>query len=527
MTKEEIIQELIFKALKGKIQTPGELKTLKREFAKKYQINILSNVSILQEYQKLLKSQKISPNKKLFNLLKKRAIRTLSGVAPVAVLTKPYPCPGRCIYCPSEKGMPKSYLSNEPAVRRAILNKFDPHNQIRMRLKALQKIGHETDKVELIIMGGTWSFFPKRYQTWFIKRCFDGLNGRRAKSFKEAQKINEGVKNRCVGLTLETRPDFINIEEIKRMRSLGATRVEIGVQSIYPKILKFNKRGHGVKKTIQATRLLKEAGFKVAYHLMPNLPGSTPLKDFKMFQEIFKNPDFKPDMIKIYPCVLTEDSKLYNWWKKKKYKPYSNKQLVELLIKIKKIIPYYVRIIRLIRDIPQESIIAGNKISNLRQILQGELKRRKWQCNCIRCREARGQKVDLKKARLFQEKYQASGGIEYFLSHESPDRKILYAFLRLRIPTILKEKHFLPILQDAALIRELHTYGELVPLKKQKIIGHKIQHLGFGKQLMQKAEEIIKKLHFKKIAVISGIGVRDYYRKLGYQLEDEYMVKYL
>ncbi|MCX6743865.1 MAG: tRNA uridine(34) 5-carboxymethylaminomethyl modification radical SAM/GNAT enzyme Elp3, partial [Candidatus Parcubacteria bacterium] len=419
-----------------------------------------------------------------------------------------------------------SYLSNEPAVMRAILCQFDPFKQVKMRLDALKMTGHDTDKCELIVMGGTWSYLPKKYQDWFIKRCFDGFNGKVSKNLAQALKLNEKVKYRVIGLTLETRPDYIDVAEIKRMRELGATRVEIGVQTIDDKILKLNKRGHLIEKTIKATKLLKDAGFKISYHMMPNLPGSTPAHDLVMFKKLFTDQNFQPDMLKIYPCVVTKTSELYKWFKQGKYKAYSDKQLLNLIIKIKKIIPPYVRISRLIRDIPKESILAGNKISNLRQLIQEEFKKTGQVCQCIRCREARNQTFSLKGLKLRIRKYKASDGLEYFLSYESKDEKILFAFLRLRISQKLDQNLLkkLPELKDTAMIREVHTYGQLIPLNtKQKAV----QHIGLGKRLIQEAEKISRKNGFKKIAVISGIGVREYYKNLGYTLWKTYMVKNL
>jgi len=323
---------------------------------------------LLKAYRSLVKSGNIKPNLILENLLKTRKIRTLSGIASITAITKPYPCPGKCLYCPNEIDMPKSYLANEPACMRAVLTKFDPYRQVKTRLNSLKLAGHLTDKIELIVLGGTWSAYPKIYQTWF--RCFDACNQKNAKSLKEAQKINEKAKHRIIGLTLETRPDYVTPQEIKRMRELGCTRVELGVQSIYDNVLKYNKRGHNIDTIKVATKLLKNAGLKVTYHMMLNLPGSNLKKDEKMFEELFSNPAFQPDQLKIYPCVVLKTSPLYKLWKQGKYRPYSEKQLVNLLIKIKKKIPPYVRIIRVIRDIPSQSIIAGNKLSNLRQIIK-------------------------------------------------------------------------------------------------------------------------------------------------------------
>ena len=555
--KQNIIKELISQKFKNK----ADFIQFKRKLTNKHKLQPPRNADLLAVYFKLVKAKKIKANPELEKYLQKRSVRTLSGVAVIAALTKPYKCPGKCAYCPDEKGMPKSYLSNEPAVMRAILCKFDPFKQVQLRLRALQDNGHQTDKIELIIMGGTWSHFPKKYQNWFIKRCFDALNKKTSANLKQAQKKNEKTKTRCIGLTLETRPDYISPKEIKSMRNLGATRVELGVQHIDDKVLTKNKRGHDVEQLIQATKLLKQAGFKISYHMMPGLPGSTPRKDIKMFKDLFTKQDFQPDMLKIYPTVVTKNSLLYRWWKKGKYKPYTDKMLFKILVAVKKSIPYRVRISRLIRDIPSESIMAGSKISNLRQFLQKKMHEEKINCKCIRCREARQKEISLKDAKLFQEKYQASGGTEYFLSYEDKTRKTLFAFLRLRLPTHgiyamdTSLYKLLPELQNAALIREVHTYGQLVPLRQgilpcnQQIPlrpgfhtrptgflpGHKrgilpcnqskIQHEGFGKKLMREAEIIAKKQGFNKMAVISGIGVREYYKKLGYKLEGEYMVK--
>jgi len=427
--------------------------------------------------------------------------------------------------------MPKSYLSNEPAIMRAILTKFDPYRQVKTRLKALATNGHKTDKVELITLGGSWSAYPRQYQTWFIKRCFDGLNDHRAQNLAQAQKLNESAVHRCIGLTLETRPDLITVEEIKRMRQLGCTRVELGVQTIFEPILKLNKRGHTVKQIANATKLLKKAGFKITYHLMPNLPGSTPAKDLKIFKELFHNPDFQPDQLKIYPCVVTKNSELYRWHRQGRFKPYSDNQLEKLLIEIKKAVPRYVRIIRLIRDIPSGSIIAGNKITNLRQIIQQKTVRTKMACHCIRCRQATKAPKNSGSVKLFIKKYRASDGVEYFLSLEDKSQKTLYAFLRLRIQKtlepiqnddLLKFNKTFPELKNAAIIRELHTYGELISIGSKH---EAVQHIGLGKKLMTEAEKICKKNELKKIAVIAGIGVRKYYEKLGYRLENTYMIK--
>jgi elongator complex protein 3 len=519
----DIVKKLLTQLASQKTLNQNRLNKLKRRFASQHKMGMISNARILDVYRKMILNNDLPVNLTLLELLKKRAIRTLSGVAPIAVLTKPYECPGKCVFCPTEKKMPKSYLSNEPAVMRAILMKFDPYKQVELRLNALSDHGHETDKIELIVMGGTFSHLPKKYQTWFVKRCFDACNLKTSKDLKTAQKLNEKAKHRIVGLTLETRPDFIDEAEIKRFRELGCTKVEIGIQAIDDKILSLNKRQITVEQIIYSTELLKKTGFKVVYHLMPNLPGSTPAKDLKMYQKLFTDPRFQPDMLKIYPTVVTKNTELFKWWKAGKFIPYSDKQLLNLLIKMKLATPNYVRIIRLIRDIPEQSIEAGNKISNLRQTLTRVLKERDQICRCIRCREARGNVKNADKAKLFIEKYPASNGQEFFLHFSSPDKKILYAFLRLRFNN--EAKNFIPELNNAALIREVHTYGKALAIDTQSKTA--VQHLGFGKKLLAKAEEMAIDGGFHKMAVISGIGVRGYYRKFGYKLQGTYMTKKL
>ncbi len=520
---KEILEKIILEISQTPPNSEKELFNVIRKIAGQFKKSSPEKSQLLATYRRLIKSKKIKTNKIIEQFLTKRAVRTMSGVAVISVLTKPQSCPGNCLFCPTEKNMPKSYLSNEPAVMRAILNNFDPHRQITMRLKALEANGHSTEKIELIIMGGTWSDHLPQYQSWFIKRCFEALNKKSAKDLRSAQKKNETAKHRCIGLTLETRPDFITPKEIKKMREFSCTRVELGIQHIDDQVLNLNRRGHNSKQAIEAIKLLKNAGFKINLHLMPNMYGSTPTKDLKMFKEIFTDGNYMPDMIKIYPCVVNEHADLYKLYKQKKYKPYTDKQLLELLTKIKKIVPPWVRITRLIRDIPEESIIAGNKITNLRQVLQEKAKREGWNCNCIRCREAGHQKDSPSKnksIKLIKRIYQANDGQEYFLSFESTDQKILYAFLRLRLPNN-SEKPLLPELKDSALIREVHTYGKLTDLGQ----SGEVQHLGLGKKLLIEAEKIAKKNNFKKIAVISGIGVRAYYQKNCYNLEGTYMIK--
>ena len=523
----QAIIELIKEASKS-VHSRDDLSSLKRKICKKYKLKSILNTEIIHEYKRLITNNEITGNPEFEGLLRKRSVRTLSGVAPVAVLTKSYPCPGNCAYCPHETNVPVSYLANEPAVMRAIRCNYHPYVQVVARLRAMENNGHRPTKIELIVIGGTWSYLPEKYKYWYILNCFKAANDYhptgqlvnrplppklklsdiKEKLLKE-QKRNEKAQYQIIGLTLETRPDYINRKEAEQMRELGCTRVELGVQVVDDRILKLNKRGHGVAAIAEATAILRHYGFKITYHLMPALPGSNPRLDLKLFALLFTDERFQPDQIKFYPTVVTAGSLLNRWYKQGKYKPYSDKVLQDLIMKCKALVPVYVRIIRLIRDIPAESIIAGNKITNLRQVMQ----QRGAVCHCIRCREAKGEKITA--YQLNVQEYASAGGKEFFISADSLDNKILYGFCRLRLDNNS------PI--APALIRELHVYGELVPIGGIK----SIQHRGLGKLLMAKAEQIARDSGAKKAAVISGVGVRGYYRKLGYRLAASYMVKKL
>ncbi|MCU0678918.1 MAG: tRNA uridine(34) 5-carboxymethylaminomethyl modification radical SAM/GNAT enzyme Elp3 [Planctomycetes bacterium] len=526
-----------------KIKEAGGLMAAKRLLAKKYREKIVTNSELLKSHRDLVKKGKLPSAPGFERILRKRQIRTLSGIAPVAVLTKPFPCPGQCAYCPSEKDVPQSYLSNEPAVMRAIRCGYDPYKQVQLRLKALEANGHRPEKIELIIIGGTWSYLPNNYKYWYIGECFKAANEYSSKfsifnpeysgqfsnkfkiqnlkqQLKKEQEKNEKTKYRIIGITVETRPDYIDEKELWQLRELGVTRVELGVQAVDDKILALNKRGHGVKEIADATELLKDFGFKVTYHIMPGLPGATAARDLKLFKKLFTDERFQPDQLKFYPTVVTRGSRLYRWWKTGKYQPYSDAVLQKLIVKCKEAVPPYVRIIRLIRDIPGESIVAGNKITNLRQVLQA----RGVKCACIRCREIKDKEFKILNFKFKIIKYNASGGVEYFLQFTDKTGKYLYGFCRLRL-TAHNTQHVTHNMQQAtghtAFIRELHVYGELVPVGE----GKKIQHAGLGRKLMAEAEKIAREKGYKKIAVIAGIGVRDYYRKLGYKLSNSYMVK--
>jgi len=511
---------IIEKLVKSGSKDPDVLTLTKRQAAKQYSLPMPTNISLLKTYNSLIKNGVVKSSPDIKRLLVTRPVRSLSGIVNISVLTKPYRCPGKCLYCPIEKGIPKSYVSGEPAVERAKTLKFDPYLQVKKRIKMLESEGHPTDKIELRIVGGTWSFYPQKYQTWFIKRCFDACNDK-ILDIQKSQKMNETAKHRVVGLSIETRPDFITPKEIIRLRELGVTMVELGIQSIYDDVLRKNLRGHEVKEIISATQLLKDAGFKILYQMMPNLYGSSPARDLKMFKILFSDPSFQPDLLKIYPCALLKNSPLFNVWQKGKYQPYLRSQLVSLVRAIKKIVPYYVRIQRITRDIPSKSIASGPaKISNLRQLVNGN-------CKCIRCREVKENYDPKEKLYLFRQDYPASEGQEIFLSYENKNRAKLYSLLRLRMIEARPQSS-----RPTAFIRELHTYGQLRPIDSDGVIDggrtsvNSPQHRGLGKKLIAEAEKISKKeFEAKKIAVISGVGVRGYYRKLGYRLENTYMVK--
>ncbi|HRY36482.1 MAG TPA: tRNA uridine(34) 5-carboxymethylaminomethyl modification radical SAM/GNAT enzyme Elp3 [Candidatus Magasanikbacteria bacterium] len=528
---DKLAEKIIIKAAKIKKPTMEALDAIKRDFLRtnKDTKDIPKKSDLLAVYHELLQKNKIKKSVVLEKLLTKRAVRTLSGVSIITVLTKPYPCPGKCIYCPNEKAMPKSYISDEPAAARALQLHFDPYEQVVRRIESLQKNGHPTDKIELIVKGGTWNAYPLQYQYWFIVRCFQAANKsvkfikpiKSIKSLKEKlileQKKNEKAKHRIIGLTLETRPDFINEKTVWEMREQGCTRVELGAQTIDDKVLKLIKRGHTAKAIKNAMRLLKLYGFKTDLHLMPQFPGSTPGKDLKMMKEVFDNQDYRPDMIKIYPCTVVKNSELYSWLKKGKYKPYSDKKLLETLIAFKTKVPRYVRISRLIRDIPSHHIEAGNKMTNLRQVIQTEMAKRGLKCNCLRCREiGHNDESKIKTPKLFIDKYEASNGMEYFLSFEDKKRTVVFAFCRLRI-----DKNGL----FPSFIRELHTYGQSLAINSRN--KKESQHQGFGKQLVAEAEKICKNNQVNTLAVISGVGVKEYYKKLGFKENQTYLVKKL
>lgn len=458
--------------------------------------------------------------------------KTLAGVTPVAVMCKPKKCKhGTCLYCPS-LNVPQSYTPKSPPVLRAHILKYDPFEQIKSRLKAFRLMNHPTEKIELIVMGGNFLEYTIKYQYNFIKRCYDAMNGKTSKTLEQAKRLNQKSKHRCVALCIETRPDTITKDKkaISRMLEFGATRVELGVQCLDDKIYKAVCRGHNVRAVIDATKILKDSGFKIGYHMMLGLPNSNPTKDYNMFKKLFNNQDFKPDQIKIYPCQVIKGAALEKLYEKKIYKPYTQKQVTTLIIKIMKIIPNYCRVMRIMREIPPEYLTAGIIRIDLRRDIEEELKKSKAKIKEIRFREIGFAIRDLKPnkkintdLKLKITKYRASEAEEYFLEIINKNN-ILFALCRLRV-TKGKLKLKKPQVSSAT-IRELHVYGQALGVgQKAKNIG---QHTGFGKQLIKEAEKITKKNKIKSLRIISGVGVREYYKnKLDYKLDKEkiYMEK--
>ena len=405
----------------------------------------------------------------------------------------------------------------------------DRYKQTKNRIDQLEITGHNTDKVEIIIMGGTFPSLTLDYQQWFVKRIFDALNGQESKYLEEAQKLNETANHRCVGLTFETRPDWCKESHIDRMLEMGATRVEVGVQNIYDFIYARVKRGHTVRDVIEATRLARDAGLKINYHMMPGLPGSDLDRDLRAFRKIFGDPDFRPDMVKIYPTLVLEGTELYEMYKRNEYRPYTTEEVVELIVKIKEMMPPWVRTMRIQRDIPAHLIVAGVKTGNLGELVYKELKRRGIQCRCIRCREAghRYLKEGIlpEKSEIIVRRYEAGDGIEYFISSEDREKDILLGYIRLRFPS--ENAHRSEFDSETAIVRELHVYGPVLGIGEKPVHRAMVQHRGTGRQLLGEAEQLSLESGYRRLLVISGVGVRNYYRAMRYEREGPYMVKKL
>lgn len=525
----EALREVIEALMRIPSPTQDDVNHVKMQVTVKHQLrSIPSNAEIIR----ILKPEE---KPKLIPVLRRKTTRTISGVTVIAAMTKPYPCPQAepCAYCPGgpPQGVPQSYTGFEPAAMRGLQNKFDPYLQVKGRIEQLEAIGHKVDKIELIIMGGTFPAMPLDYQTWFVQRCLDAITERESASLEEAKKNAETSRIRNVGITVETRPDWAKEKHVDAMLDTGVTRVELGVQNPDDEIYALVGRTHTVKDVVEATRISKDAGLKIAYHLMPGLPGSNPKKDLEAYKRIFEDPDFKPDMIKIYPCLVLKGTKTYEWYCKGNYEPYTTETAANLILEIKKNIPPWIRVMRVQRDIPAQLIVAGVNRSNLRQLVQQKLAEQNLRCRCIRCREV-GHRMATEKVRLNAEgikvstiKYAASEGEENFISAEDPENDILIGYLRLRIPSVKAHRKETKA-ASCSIVRELHVYGPLVPVGEH--LASAWQHKGYGGILLAEAERITREDHdLKKILVISALGTKQYYRRFGYKYDGVYMSKRL
>ena len=616
------MQNLIHKLLATKIKDLDALRTAKRHFADEMKLKDLpSNIQLLQAYRKLLEQKKIKKNPELEKLLKKRAIRSSSWIVAIQVLTKPFPCPGQCIFCPNDPTMPKSYIKSEPGAMRALLNHFDPTKQVRNRLTSLTLTWHDTDKIELIVLGGTWDVYTEQYKINFIKALYDACNSfselrirneevgiskwnkfsyilegkekiKTSKNIQEAMKRNENAEHRIIGLTIETRPEYVTDKNCQKRRELWVTRIEMGIQSLDNGVLKANKRGLTVEQIRRACHRLRQYWFKFSVHIMPGLYTSSYAKDLKTFQDLYMDPFLKPDEIKFYPTSVIPNTELCKLYKQWKYKPLESKEIQKLITEtFLHIIPPYTRLKRLIRDIPANEIVAGSKITNLSQLMHNEIQKnadtgkfnikefygrlyskyelfkttkdflrratfnvqhptwgtqtfvigskpdtnslRNYVCLDTRSREIRHSteywvvSSETKKitTNLVIRKYASSVWQEYFISFED-ELGYLYGFTRLLLPKPEEVVSIKWLGKETAIIRELHVYGNVETIKRSNEKTKKeVQHKWFGKQLMDIAEKISQQAQYKKLSVISGIGVRAYYRKLGYKKVGEYMVK--
>ncbi|MEM9950738.1 MAG: tRNA uridine(34) 5-carboxymethylaminomethyl modification radical SAM/GNAT enzyme Elp3 [Chloroflexota bacterium] len=569
--------------------TGDELSKLLRQHTRKDNQALHSRTQLVQAYRHFAGQYGLPPydEEQMFKL-RRKPMRTISGVTPVTVLTKPFPCPGECIFCPNDVRMPKSYLSDEPGAQRAEQNSFDPYLQTYTRLLTYYNMGHPTDKIEVIILGGTWSFYPETFQIWFTKRIFDALhdfgNGidrrqevwdalksqsqlhpennltnvtiqgmqfqqtynqvvqnvyrkemRRSKELvkdiatgvierspideygtweelEEAHRCNETADCRVVGLVVETRPDHIDEAEVLRIRRLGCTKVQIGFQSLNDDVLAANRRGHRVQATRRAVRLLRQAGFKIHAHWMPNLYGSNPQLDIADYRKMFEDPDFRPDELKVYPCSLIESAELMQYYQRGDWSPYTHDELLDVLVSTFKDTPEYCRLTRVIRDIPSTDIVEGNQLTNFRQIVSQELEKRGEQSRDIRAREIRYQQVGRDDLYLDELWYNSSVGDEVFLQFITKDRQIA-GFLRLLLPYSEQEAIHLE-LDKSAVIREIHVYGQSLGIGDDK--SGMAQHSGLGKQLIERALDLSQERDYDRVAVISAIGTREYYRKRGF-----------
>jgi elongator complex protein 3 len=498
----------------------------------------LGKYVLVAAYHEMVRGGELAPDARLLERLRMKPVRTLSGVTTVTVLTKPYPCPGRCIFCPTDVRMPKSYLPDEPGAMRGLEHDFDPYQQVRSRLTALENLGHPTDKIELLILGGTWSAYRRDYQEWFVRRCFDAMNAdshssavhpsqdardsdaESAPGLEAAHAANEGASHRNVGLVIETRPDEITAEEVRWLRRLGVTKVQLGAQSLDDRILEHNQRGHDVQQTRAAVALLRAAGFKIVLHWMPNLLGATPESDREDFGRLWQG--LCPDELKIYPNQLLANAELYDYWLRGEFQPYTTGQLIDLIADVKPTIPRYCRVNRVIRDIPSTNVVEGNRRTSLRQDIHAELERRGQRCKCVRCREIRGRGINAEGVSLHETAYSVDHALEYFISFDTSEDR-LAGFLRLSLPSPSAPLTEIDEIRGAAMIREVHVYGQSLAVGTE-VFGA-AQHAGLGSMLLRRAEQVALSAGFDRVVVISAVGTRRYYLDRGYVRGTYYLLK--
>lgn len=519
-----LLLELASQVCERRVADPDSLNRLKLEFCRKHQLNWMPRNSDILSVLPAGVRESIAPSLRL------KKVRSISGVNVIGVMSSPRGCPhGRCVFCPMEPGFPMSYTSGEPAAMRGKQFGYDPYKQITSRLHQLVAIGHEPSKIELVIQGGTFLAAPIDYQENFVKRCLDAVNCFDSNTLDEAKKRAEISEVRNVGLTIETKPDWCKQPHVDQMLRLGVTRVEIGVQVIDDEVYRATNRGHTVNDVVEAFQVSRDAGLKIVAHMMPGLPGCDFRKDLDSFTLLFQDPRFRPDMIKIYPCLVMEGTELYQWWKSGLYQPYDTEQAAELVANVKAITPTWVRIMRVHREFPVRLIVAGVKSGNLRQLALKKLQDRGKRCRCIRCREVGHrtlkEKISVNPDRVHTtiQEYDASEGREVFISAEDPSEDVLIGYLRLRLPS--SKAHRSEIDSSTAIIRELHVYGSEVPIGRR--YRGAWQHSGFGRELLEEAESEARKHGARKILVLSALGTKPYYKRSGYECVGPYMGKKL
>ncbi len=594
--KSEIVTELVLAWITELEKNPDfskqDFHKIKNKIYWKYKIDKpFQSIELIERYNELVESSDIEENFVFQKILRKRWVRSLSGITVISLLTEEFPCPAKCVYCPTFDGLPKSYIPNEPAVMRAELNKFDPIMQIHNRLRALEVTGHKIEKNDIRIIGWTWSFYPQKYKEKFIKEIYDAFNSydemkkhiektdlssdrfaafkikegykvMKSATLEEAKKLNEISRLRVIWMAIETRPDWITPKEISDLRRFGVTRVEIWYQTTVDSVNELNQRWHGNKESIIATKMLKDAGFKVVAHMMPDLLWSNPDMDRASMKEIFDNQLYRPDELKIYPMMVTDKSELTQVWKDWNFKAYDDETLIDLTCDLEAMIPEYVRLNRTYRDIPATEILEWSIVANLRQIVEDKLEKQWIKVMDIRNRELKNKKNKPEWARINNYTYDASDWTEHFLTFEDPEDRTIFSLLRLRLPegdksisspltdivdivnskpiksalvpnyhnqsyakTLEQMHEYLPELKWASIIREIHTFWDQLSVwEKGWEFG---QHVGFGKKLIIESERLSKEAGYSKIAVIAWTWVRQYYEKRGYELEGEYMVKEL